>query len=113
MHDLFDRPPTSNPDVTRNFHRDNPQSAQANTKLGMEGKHHLRGLILQYIENQGERGATCEEIERSLTMKHQTASARLTELKAEGSVLVAGRRQNASGSTASVYVLKPQPQEVA
>lgn len=49
-------------------------------------------------------GATCEEIERSLDLRHQTASARLREMELIGVITkTTEQRKNESGRSARVY----------
>lgn len=69
----------------------------------------MSARVLDYIERQGVLGATDDEIEVSLTMRHQTASARRRELVKAGKVVAdtygMGRRETRSGATATVWVL--------
>jgi hypothetical protein len=65
----------------------------------------LAQLVLDEIEKQAE-GATCEEIEILLNMKHQTVSARIRELVLMNKLYDSGAtRYNASGRKAIVYML--------
>jgi hypothetical protein len=65
----------------------------------------LRQIVLEAIRSRRRDGATCDEIEASLAMKHQTASARITELKADQSVVDSGaRRRTRSNRNAAVLV---------
>ena len=41
----------------------------------------LQAKVFHHVRNQGPHGATCDEVEVALSMKHQTASARICELK--------------------------------
>lgn len=68
----------------------------------------MRRLVYDHIKSQDE-GATCDECEVSLDLKHQTCSARITELKRLGSIVDTGRRRKTrSGRGAAVYVAKEQ-----
>jgi predicted ArsR family transcriptional regulator len=50
--------------------------------------------------------ATCDEVELALRMRHQTASARFTEMHKSGFVEYNGKtRPTRSGRSAHVYVL--------
>ena len=51
-------------------------------------------------------GATCDEVEAGLQMRHQTASARLHDLHSRASLLVDSgqRRKTRSGRGATVWV---------
>jgi hypothetical protein len=65
-----------------NFHRGNEASALAYER----SKHTLsrdRQQILEMAVAAGDRGITCDEVEAALGLKHQTASARITDLKCE------------------------------
>jgi len=77
----------------------------------------LRRRIYSYILEQNYLGATCEQVEMALNLSHQTASARITELRThrthggritylmDGSKKV--RRATLSGRSANVYVAVP------
>lgn len=65
----------------------------------------LREVVFGYIASRGIAGATDDEIEQALEMRHQTASARRRELVLKGRVLDGGeRRPTRSGSRAIVWV---------
>jgi hypothetical protein len=58
--------------------------------------------VLGFIRSAG--NATCEEVERGLGMKHQTASARIRELALDDRICDTGsRRRTSSGRMARVY----------
>lgn len=62
----------------------------------------MRGTVEQYIRERG--GATCDEVEVALGMRHQTASARIRELVlAERLIDTGDTRKTRSGSLARVY----------
>jgi len=68
----------------------------------------MSARVFDYIKRQGVLGATDDEIEVALTMRHQTVSARRREL-VQASIVVAdtygtGRRETRSGATATVWV---------
>ena len=77
----------------------------------------LRRRIYSYIMEQGDLGATCEQVEMALNLSHQTASARITELRTHRTYggrityLMNGgkqvRRATLSGRSANVYVAIP------
>jgi hypothetical protein len=79
----------------------NPQSVEANEiitflKKPMRDKiHDLIGISPQPL--------SCEEIEEILTLYHQTASARISELKRAGRIVQVGLKENRSGCKAAVY----------
>jgi hypothetical protein len=65
----------------------------------------IRIKILNYIESTGSRGATCDEVEETMQLKHQTASARIRELVLDDKIIDTGlRRKTRSGSGARIYV---------
>lgn len=62
----------------------------------------LRMRVLQYVAERAD-GATCDEIEEALSMRHQTAAARLRELETGGHVYTSGKRPTRSGRQANIY----------
>lgn len=65
----------------------------------------LRERVYTLILSYGGYGATDDEVELRLKMRHQTASARRRELELTGRVVrTAERRRTSSGRTAAVYV---------
>jgi len=96
------------PDICRNKHGGNPESEAANISLSVGVKTMLKFEIETYIERQGMSGATCDEIEAALNIRHQTASARVSELKEEARIHQAPfRRKTRSGRSAAVYLSGP------
>ncbi len=76
----------------------------------------LRLLILRYVDSLGAAGATCDEVEVHFGLRHQTASARLCELRQLGMVERPGTtRPTRSERKAKVHVaagrLKPRQLE--
>jgi hypothetical protein len=64
----------------------------------------LRLEVLKFIENEGERGATADEVQLGLGLTHQTGSARVSELAHGGQIVDSGlRRATRSGRSAVVY----------
>ena len=77
-------------------------SRAAATSIGSGERAKIR--VMQAMRDCGKNGATCEEIELLLGMRHQTTSARIRELTKIGLVVDTGlRRTNTSGCTARVY----------
>lgn len=74
--------------------------------------HHSRlaNDCLAYIKLEGD--ATCWEIEQALEMSHQTASARLWELRRAGVIQDTGRRRK-TGSGRSAIVWGPKADVVS
>lgn len=61
-------------------------------------------LIMRYLQACGDRGATCEEIERETKLLHQSASSALRTLYRTGVVEDSGlRRANKSGYRARIW----------
>lgn len=64
----------------------------------------MRAIVLAFIRGRGASGATCEEIEINMGMKHQTASARVRELAQAGLIRDSGERRNtSSGRPATMW----------
>ena len=62
--------------------------------------------VFRFIEGCAERGATCDEVERRLKLKHQTVSARINGLKKNGRIIRCGKfRKTSSGHDAEVLVV--------
>jgi hypothetical protein len=65
----------------------------------------LRARVLALIAAAGASGHTCDEIEQLMRMRHQTASARICELRDRNQVRDSGlRRKTRSGRRAVVWV---------
>jgi predicted ArsR family transcriptional regulator len=68
----------------------------------------LRFQVYTHLTEQG--GATCDEVEVALELRHQTAAARLWELERAGWVEKSAlKRINRSGRSAHVYVVRRVP----
>jgi hypothetical protein len=64
----------------------------------------LRAIVLAFVRGRGTQGATCDEVEIALGMKHQTASARIRELAQAKLIRQASeRRATSSGRSAAVW----------
>jgi predicted ArsR family transcriptional regulator len=62
----------------------------------------IRARVFQFVV--AHDGATCDEVEVALKLKHQTASARLWELEGRGLLVkTMERRLTRSGRSARVY----------
>jgi hypothetical protein len=69
----------------------------------------MRAAVLSEIRSAGQ-GATCDEVEIATGMPHQTASARVVELRRAGLIRRTGeRRPTRSGRNAWVYVASTNP----
>jgi predicted ArsR family transcriptional regulator len=90
-------------DPTRRYHGGNAESYAAHASI--EGNaENMRQEIRRYMAEH--KDAICDEVEAALGMRHQTASARFTELKRDGVIVHAGKwRKTRSGRYASVWRL--------
>lgn len=90
-------------DICRNNHGGEPNSIAAHDSI-REAKSQLQKAVLACIKSAGMIGVSCEQIEQMLGLSHQTASARVSELKRKGLIRVQGHRKTKSGSNAGVLV---------
>lgn len=77
------------------------ETSQAAAESVCDSADTLRARVLEAIRTRG--GATCDELEVALNMRHQTASARLTELGKLGRIVPNGKRDTRSGRKAVVW----------
>ena len=68
----------------------------------------LRAQVLAFIAQQGERGATDEEIQLALGMAGNTQRPRRCELVKAGRIKEQGRRKTSAGRSAAVWVIKTE-----
>jgi predicted ArsR family transcriptional regulator len=81
-----------------------PAQASREAAESITDKQRLYRVILAHLERVG--SATCDECEEYLGMRHQTASARIVELRAKGLITPTGeKRKTRSGRNAVVYVV--------
>lgn len=80
-------------DVCANYHKGNENSKQANLRTN---KAKDTEKILNFVRRNGGR-TYVKEIIRELGLKHQTASARLSDLKANGTLRDTGLRAEGCG----------------
>lgn len=92
---------TESKDPCKNFHGGNQYSSLAWLQVSPEAPN-MRRDIFALISN-SKQGLTCEEIENALKVKHQTCSARITELKTLKLIHEDGGRMTTSGRRAAVY----------
>jgi chromosome segregation ATPase len=65
----------------------------------------IRDEIFSFIKKRGIKGATADEVEASLDLRHQTASARINELENQNKIMDSGeKRRTRSGGMARVLV---------
>jgi hypothetical protein len=67
--------------------------------------HAIRSKVLAFVKSRGRNGATCDEVEASLDLRHQTASARIRELYLHREIAEGGKRATRSGRQAVVWVV--------
>jgi Fic family protein len=80
----------------------NEESLAAHESI-VKQKTKLHRDILEIVDRVG-YGLTCDEVENLLGLSHQTASARISELKAMGELVKRGVRPTRSGRNAAVLV---------
>jgi len=91
-------------DITSNYHHGNPRSVQAH-KRTTRNKLRDQLRIIKLLEGYP-RGLICEEAEVLLNMRHQTCSARFSEMKRDGLLILTGeQRETSTGSPADVHAL--------
>lgn len=89
-------------DIAFNRHGGNPESTAAHESI-VPTKATMRLRVLNLIRCAGERGITSDEVELALGGRHQSISARFTELKAGNFIEPAGRQKTRSGRTAMAW----------
>lgn len=84
----------------------NDTSERAAQSLNGSKLNRLEAEVFNFIKKRGLKGATDDEVERHLLMRHQTASARRRTLVLKGRVVETGReRRTRSGRWATVWVI--------
>lgn len=91
-------------DVCANNHGGNEESRAANRRTNKEVD---RARILDFMATRPGKEAHVKELIRELDLKHQTASARLSDLKAAGVIVpVKNKRREGCGV---VRLAEPEP----
>lgn len=93
---------TDDLDISFNKHGGNPESTAAHESV-VPLKHALRTRVLLAIAGSGENGLTSDDVESMLGLRHQSASARITELRAGNMIEPAEKRPTRSGRTAQAW----------
>jgi len=90
-------------DITAGYHLGDEYSDAAHDTI-VDDKSRLQRMVFDYVARCS-TGATCEEVERALGLSHQTASARISELRVlDQLVNVDGeRRRTLTGRWARVH----------
>ena len=91
-------------DITANYHGGNERSIEANDSL-VPHKQIMRTRLLALIDERGESGITCDEAEIITGWRHQSVSARFSEMKCDEIITARGTRVTRSGRNADVYRL--------
>lgn len=98
--DLFDAP--YYPDRP-GYVRGSDTSAEAADSIDPNMLSRLRRLVYEHVRKCRD-GSTCDEVEAALTMRHQTASARLREPELTGFLQTSDeKRPTRTGRSAHVY----------
>lgn len=63
-----------------------------------------RARVYEFVASRGQAGATCDEVEAAMGMRHQSASARLRELYLGGRLKRVGTRMTRSNRKADVHI---------
>jgi hypothetical protein len=93
-------------DVTASRHRGSEESELAHERIEPH-KTEMQGRVLDFLRAVGRTGATTDEVSRAVGMAYTSASARMSELKADGrAVLTDRRRKTTWGSPAAVVVAR-------
>ncbi len=93
---------TDDLDISFNKHGGNPESTAAHESV-VPLKHDLRARVLRAIAGYESHGATSDHLECVLGLRHQSVSARITELKAANLIVPAGKRPTRSGRLATAW----------
>lgn len=94
------RPTPTRPEIPTSM-----ESQDVLERTGKKGKY--RRLIYDFIEARGENGATCDEIEVELALRHQTASCFIRFLTQDFFLKDSGqKRRTRAGRQAIVWVKK-------
>jgi hypothetical protein len=90
-------------DITAGYHGGDDFSEAAHDTI-VDEKSRLQRMVFDYVARCS-TGATCEEVELALGLSHQTASARITELRSVDQLVnVDGeRRRTLAGRWARVH----------
>ena len=96
---------TTMTDITSNYHGGNAMSEAAFKSTPKLIRARQKSMIFSLIQRRATTGLTCDEIEAATTWPHQSVSARMTELKAEGLIVASlFKRKTRTGRNAQVWV---------
>lgn len=101
---LFDQPPRK-PKAEPSPPHSGSETSKAAAELIRPNAETLRARVLEYIEAQGQFGATDSEIQSALVMEGNTERPRRQELQTQGLIRDSGQtRATASGRQAVVWI---------
>jgi hypothetical protein len=100
-----DRPESD--DITSSHHGGNRCSEEANADV-TPFKSTQRFMCLRLVAQYSPHGISCDEIERVSGLKHQSAGARMTELKSDGLIFRIGYGKTRSGCRCALYVVRDE-----
>jgi hypothetical protein len=90
-------------DICANYHGGAKASVKAHQGTPPEVRETQKRLVYLTILRSRDRGMTCDQVEQATGLPHQTASARMTNLKAENKIYETGEeRPTRTGSPAAV-----------
>lgn len=93
------------PEPTAPYVPGSQTSREAAESFGPADLNSMQTQVLRYIESKRWVGATCDEIEAAIGMRHQTCSARIRDLTKRDLIKNSGRqRKTRSGRNAVVHV---------
>jgi hypothetical protein len=91
-------------DICHNYHGGNADSLAAYASLDETTKEALQDQI-EALVSEAPSGMICDDVEVAMGLRHQTASARITELLASNRLIrTALRRETRSGRKAGIVV---------
>jgi type IV pilus biogenesis protein CpaD/CtpE len=100
-------------DICRNYHGGEEESEAANESID-DRKAALRAKISDVIVAAGNHGMTSDQVEALTGMRHQTCSARFSEMKADGVMVWTGRKSpTRSGRMAKEFRINESLQNLA
>jgi hypothetical protein len=88
-------------DICESRHGGSGNSSAAHDSI-IESKAAMRGRILRHLRA---IPSTCDEVEVALSMSHQTASARFSEMRRDGFIREVGKRATRTGRMAAVMAV--------
>lgn len=89
-------------DITANYHGGDEMSAAAFEATPAQARQRDRNRIAGALH---EQAATCQQLEDRLGLSHESCSARISEMRKDGTVVEVGRAVNRSGRSARLHAL--------